>query len=247
MIIMPVVVLIIAVTILLSSFGGALSSALHGGEVTYSEDAIQDYADEQYAAEFGNSAAYEDHILLVFLTCEDNYYFYYIPWIGDNITGGTRDLFDSRGELNRALNSYVNSSSYKYSLDSDLAKVVDHMKDQIVALDDFSYHTAPQADSHLTNKTTLELTQSTVDTALESFTEATGISFVIVVDESEDVFGRTMSGDSIFALIIAVALIVLAIWLIVRAVKNRNRGDDNGNFQNGNRSWNNTNYNNGGW
>ena len=145
------------------------------------------------------------------------------------------------------MNSYVNSSSYKYSLDSDLAKIVDHMKDQIVALDDFSYHNAPQADSHLTNKTTLELTQSTVDTALESFTEATGISFVIVVDESEDVFGRTMSGDSIFALIIAVALIVLAIWLIVRAVKNRNRGDDNGNSQNGNRSWNNTNYNNGGW
>lgn len=230
---LPVIIIIIAAVLLFSSFSTAINTVSTGGNIVYNETTLQDYANDQYAAEFGGSAAYEDYVLLVFLIDENDYYDYsYIAWVGDHIAASVNQKFDSQGELGRAISASVNASSYKYSLDSDLAKVMGQLETSITSLGLTSSYTCSEnhagITSHLTNRSDLQLTADTVNTALASFTEATDIPIVIVVDEMEDVFGRTISSSAIFSIIFAVALIALAVWFIVRSVRNRKKDDQNG-------------------
>ena len=232
MLLAPIIILVVAITVFFSSIGTAISAASQGGVVQYNEEQFQDFADAQYAAEFGSAGAYEDYVLLVMLTDEDYYDYVYIAWVGDHIDSNIQRLFDSQGAFGRAIQSNVNMDNYKYSLDSDLARVVEQMEQEITDLGLSSSHKCEEdhsnADSHLTNLSNLQLTQETVDTALTNFTEATGIPMVIVVEDAEDVFGRTMPAGSIFALIFAAVLIGVAIYLIVRAVKNKKQNDESG-------------------
>ena len=142
--------------------------------------------------------------------------------------------------LGRSIAASVNSNSYKYSLDSNLAQVVEQMKKNIADKDVDSFtckenHT--QVESHLTNKTEIDLTVDTVNTALQSFTDETGIPLVVVVEDAEAVFGKTIPTSTIITVVIAAALIVLAVYLIVRSVRRRRQtGGNYGN--NGNDSYN---------
>jgi hypothetical protein len=65
---MPIIIIVIASVFLFSALGSAFGTVSEGGVVTYDENTFQDYANRQYAAEFGGSSAYEDNILIVFLT-----------------------------------------------------------------------------------------------------------------------------------------------------------------------------------
>ena len=170
--------------------------------IVYDEYALQDYADEQYQIAFGDADAYEDNLLLVFLIDEESYYdFYYIAWVGDHIQDDIYSMLGGSGsELDDALLSYVNETSYKYSLDSDLAAVVKALSDEITALGLDSSYTCEeehiQAASRLTNYTDLPMTEDTVISALAAFTEATGIPMVIVVDYATEVFEYSASSSS---------------------------------------------------
>ncbi len=230
MLLAPIIILVLAVAVFFSSIGTAISAATQGGVVQYDEEKFQDFADAQYAAEFSGKGAYEDYVLLVMVTSEDYYDYVYIAWVGDHIDSKIHRLFDSQGTFGRAIHSNVNMDNYKYSLDSDLARVVEQMELEITDLGLFSSHKCEEdhskADSHLTNLSNLQLTQDTVDDALKSFTESTGIPMVVVVEDAEDVFGRTMPVESIFALIFAAVLVGVAIYMIVRAVKNRKNKQD---------------------
>lgn len=227
----PFIMLLMAAMMIFSFFGGAVTDISQGGTVNYSEEAFQDYADQQYAAEFGTSSAYEDNLLLVFLTTEDRQGYAYIAWVGDHIDPQVNMLFGAEGTaLGTAMNASINTANYKYSLDSNLSQVVVRMQQQIenLGLED-SYtcdETHAQVDSHLTNRTDLALTPETVNTALKDFTEATGIPLVIVVDEAEEIFGKSVDGSTWIALLFAGLLVVLAIALIVKAFKNKGRNDD---------------------
>ena len=160
----------------------------------YDENTFQDYADEQYKKEFGSSSAYEDNILLVVLTEDENYYdYYYIAWVGDHIVTDINYLFgDNDTELGEAMADSINENSYKYSLDSNLAQVVESMENEIVSMGLTSSFSCSenhaQVESHLTNHTNIDMTEDTVNTALQSFTDATGIPIVIVVEEISEVF-----------------------------------------------------------
>lgn len=229
MFIAPIFLIIMVLGLVFGYVGTAFSDVSQGGTVAYDEEAFQDYADSQYAAEFG-SAAYEDNILLVFLTDEHSSSYCYIAWVGDHIATDINYLFGNEyTELGDAMDTCINTTNYKYSLDSNLAQVVAQMQKNIAQLgleSAFTCEEAREADSHLTNRTDLSLTAETVNTALESFTQATGIPMVIVVDEMEAVFGRTVSGGSVATLVIAALLLILAIFLIVKAVKSRKRNPD---------------------
>ncbi len=238
---LPIVLILVAALMIFSvvgSFGSAVSTVASGGNLTYDENVFQDYADAQYAAEFGTSTAYEDHLLLVFLVEDEEYWDYaYIAWVGDHIDTSINDMFgNDQTAYGRAITSSINAQSYKYSLDSNLARVVEAMEDQITAKNlpssyksscDHENHT--QVASHLTNKTELPLTEQTVNDALTSFTEATGISVVLVVDDIDDVFERKIPASDIFTLIIATGIIVVAIVIIVRTLKKKKSGGDGGN------------------
>lgn len=237
---LPIILVLIAVIMLVSSFGSAFSVLSRGGVSTYDENVFQDYADAQYAAEFGASTAYEDNLMLVFLVDEEEYYDYaYIAWVGDHVNTNIRDMFgNEQTEFGRAIAASVNQSSYKYSLDTDLAKMVRIMQDHIVQGGYSSYTCSEdhaQVSSHLTNKTEMALTEQTVNAALVEFTETTGIPVVLVVERIDEVFERTVPTQTIVTVVIAIALIALAVYLIVRGSKNRKRRDED----NGNDSYNN--------
>ena len=87
-------------------------------------------------------------------------------------------------------------------------------------------------ESHVTNYSSLVINQQTVETALDTFTSVTEIPVVIVVDSMENVFGKTMPFSDIVTILILLGFIALAIYLIVKAVKNRkNNNNNNNNYQ----------------
>lgn len=208
----------------------------------YDENLFQDYADKQYRDEFGSSTAYEDNILLVFLTEDENYYdYYYIAWVGDHIETEINYLFGNENtEFGLTVTKNINTSSYKYSLDSNIAHIVEDMQNEIIekSLDSsFSCDDEHlQVKSHLTNKTTMDLSNETVNSALQNFTEATGIPIVVVVDDIDDVFessntqSATVSNNNIRVyIVVGVAIVVIVIAVSVSYSKKRKKELENDN------------------
>ena len=118
--------------------------------------------------------------------------------------------------------------------------VVNRMEDAVVSLDlESSYNCSEESveyTSHLTNRSKLQLNAETVNTSLQSFTDKTGIPIVVVVDEAEEVFGKTIAFADIFTVLIALVFLGVAVYMIVKAVKNsKNRpgGNNQGNNYNG--------------
>ncbi len=245
-----ILVVVLMVTSVLGSFGSALSTVASGGNLTYDENQFQDYADNQYAAAFGNTTAYEDNLLLVFTVEDEEYWDYaYIGWVGDHINNEINLMFgNEQTAFGRAITASINGQSYKYSLDSNLSLVVESMQDQIVAKNLPSSFKSTcrdtqhvQVESHMINNTDLPLTEETVNDALVAFTEATGISVVLVVEDIDDVFDRTIPISDIITLIFAGVILIIAIVLIVRVFKNKkknggNNGGNGNNDHNGNQN-----------
>jgi len=246
---LPVIFVLFAVIFVVSSLSTSISVLSQGGVPIYDEETFQDYADAQYAAEFGNANAYEDYLLLVFLVEEEYYDYAYIAWPGDHINSDIKVMFgNEQTEFGRAITASVNMNSYKYSLDSNLAQVMETMGKRINALGlESSYIGTCKEDhsdvkSHLTNKTAMQLTESTVNSALEEFTETTGIPVVIVVEDINDVFEKGIPSDTYISFVISAIVIFIAIMFIVSAVKNKkdkNANKNDSGYNNGNNNGNN--------
>ncbi len=252
MLMFPIIILLIVGVMLFGYVGSVLTNLANGGVISYDETAFQQYADRQYAQEFGDSAqTYEDNILIVFLANEERDGYYTIAWVGDNIHYDINEMFgDEYTAFGRAMINSINSEYYEYSLDTNLALAMNSMTKNVKALNLKSSFVVPPAaestvTSHITNKTSLPLTEATVNTALEAFTAETGITAVIVVDTMENVFGKYMPIGDIIFLIIMVAAIIFAIVWIVKAVKNKKNNRGNGQNGQGQNDYNNGNYNNG--
>lgn len=232
MLVTAIILILIIVILLFSYVGNAFKNITNGGGTKYDEAAFQAYADKQYAAEFGSYKGYEDNILIVFLTNKDADSYYAIAWVGDNIRSEISNMFGNETTVfGRAVLNSVNGTYYAYSLDSNLADVMDTMSDAVAGLGlESSFrsetHNGGAAASHVTNRTKLSITEETVNRALKDFTEKTGIPAVIVIDTEENVFGRSLSMGNHIVLSITIGLIVLAVFLIVRAVKNRNAANN---------------------
>lgn len=202
----------------------------------YDEAMLQDYADEQYAKAFSDSSAYEDNLLIVFLTNEDNYSFNYIAWVGDHIATDINYMMGNNDtELGWEMASCINESNYKYSLDANLAAVMTAMAKRIEMLGLDSSYTCTedhaQVNSHLINYTDLPMTDSTVNDALEYFTDTTGIPVVIVVEDMEDVFGSSEApsqssssggGMSVLLVVVVTALVIVLVY----SLRRRRKADD---------------------
>ena len=202
----------------------------------YDEEKFQDFANSQYEAEFGSSSAYEDNLLITVLVNEDYYDYYYIAWVGDHIDYEINCLMGNNDTvLGQTMENSISSSSYKYSLDSDLANVMKVMTGHIQNLKLDSSFTCSERRggirSHVTNHANIELTESTINGALEEFTDTTGIPVVIVVEDMKDVFGRGESavqgiaanyGGIILTAVLGVGAVV-AIVAAVTFVRRRNQ------------------------
>ncbi len=249
MLFLPVIIIFLIVGMLVMSLTSTLSVVANGGLVNYNYDTLEEYALEQYAAEFGSTSAYEDNILIVVVTAENNYDFDWYGCVGWHIDGEISNMFGgNQTTLGGAMLSNVNQQSYKNSLTRDLSNVMITMKNAVANKRLESSFTCDEIrseyDSHITNKTNLNIDTSVVNDALASFTEETDIPVVIVVDEAEDVFGKYMPAQTIITVVIIVALIGLAIFLIIRGRRN-NKNKQNNNQNNDGSNYNNGNYNNG--
>ena len=226
---LPIVLLLVAVIGFTTMFGTAFANVKNGGTVTYNEKEFQTYANQQYMEEFGaNSATYEDNIMIVFLTNEERDGYYAIAWVGDNVhTEINKQFGNEYTTFGRAVQNSIDSDYYEFSISKNLAMVVDEMTDSVTALGlDSSFITpskGAKTESHLTNHSDLAINEDTVENALKKFTEETDIPVVIVVDTMENVFGKTLSFSDVFTMLLFIVLAVVAIVMIVRAVKNRRK------------------------
>ena len=190
-------VLFLALWLLLPNEGVTIN---FGEEDMYNEATMQDYANDKYMQYFGSSSAVEDNILLVFLTNEACDGYYTIAWVGDNIEDDINYMFGEYTEYGEAL--YNNIDEYfAYSLDSDLADVIETMTKHItdLGLSSSFYWESDRsnlADSKFVNMTSMDLTTEIVHRALVDFTDKTGIPMVIVVDSAEKVFGAVTTTDN---------------------------------------------------
>ncbi len=247
----PVIIILMAGVMLMSVIGGAVGSISEGGMTDYQESEFQAYADSEYQKAFGRSSSYEDNILLVVLTNKEADEYYYIAWVGDHIHSDITNMFGAeRTEFGQAMNYCVNQSYYAYSLDSDLANVVDKMAGHIERLSLDSSFKRSCGDAHtsanysrLTNYTDLSLTADTVDSALKAFTEQTGIAIAIVVDDMDEVLGVDYT-DMIISIIIILVLVAIAVFLIIKGVRayNEEKKRSSSNDQKKDNEWDN-NYN----
>ena len=224
----PIILLLVVGVMMFGVIGTALSNAASGGIISYNEATFQEYADREYYKAFGNSGATEDNILIVVLTNEEADGYYSIAWVGDNIHDNINRMFgDETTAFGQSMIASINNY-YAYSLDSNLAMVMGTMEEKVDNLGLKSsfkkeYSHAKSPESHLVNYTELKLTEETVNDALVSFTETTGIPVVIVVEDMEAVFGKSLPMGDIMILIILAVLAVVAIVAIVRTVKSRSK------------------------
>ncbi len=210
----------------------------------YNEAAFQRAADEKYADYFDHDETYEDNILLYFLVeegCED---IYFIAWVGDNINYDISYLFgNNESEFGQAIYNNV-ANYYAYSLDTNLASVINEMQKHILSLElessfikepaigadpaeskliDLTYRTSDGGRSD----TEPQLTASTVNDALRAFAETTGIRTIIAVDYIDNVFpdeessGCAVSGTSVFAVFAIVFLVVVIIIVTKNSKKEK--------------------------
>lgn len=217
--------------------------------VAYDEATMQDYANEKYNQYFGNSSAYEDNILLVFLTNEEADGYYTIAWVGDNINYEINEMFGEYTEYGQALSRYINTNYFGYYLDTDFAAVIKEMTQSINSLG-LSTSFVSESDksvvpeSEFVNFTAFELNADVVDAVLESFTEQTGIPCVVVVDYAERVFGDSESSGnnnlmakpvssrtmSVGLLVVAVAVIAVVAVVIIankkKTTKEKKKDED---------------------
>ena len=250
---MPIILILVVSLILVGMVGSAISNVANGGSVYYDETVLQQYADDQYAKEFSSYSNYENNILIVFLANEEADGYYAIAWVGDNIHNKINSMFgDETTTFGRVVQGEVNREYYAYSLDSNLANVMDTMGERVEDLGlESSFRNEKESKnpptSHLTNYSSLSLTEETVNESLVAFTEKTDIPVVIVVDTMENVFGKTLPIGDIITVLFLLAILGVAIYLIVRALKNRknNGGNNNGGYNNG--GYNSGGYNSGGY
>lgn len=227
MLLLPIALILIVVVFFFSFVGSAFTNVSSGGDVKYDEATFQEYANNQYAAEFGSSSAYEDNLLIVFLTNEEADGYYTIAWVGDNIQTDINNMFGNESTaFGAAVTSSVNSTYYGYSLGSNLVSVMETMTDEVTELGlDSSFRTetdhSAMTSSHITNYTDLTVSEETVNSALTTFTEQTGIPTVIVLDTMENVFDKTISTSSVIIVVIMIVLLVVAICLIICAFRKR--------------------------
>ena len=201
----------------------------------YDEATFQAAADRKYAEYFEYDSTYEDNILLYFLVEEECDQLYFIAWVGDNVNYDINELFGGNGSpLGNSVYNNV-PQYYAYSLDSNLAAIMNDMEEKIVAMNldsSFKRNTTPASPSEsklvdLTYSGAPDLTAQTVNDALASFTEATGIRTVICVDYIDNVFGSSSSGGATAFLVIGIGVLVAVIaFTSYSNNKNRKKRED---------------------
>ena len=236
---LPIILVLLAALVITSVFTSAFGAIAQGGQVMYDNAEFESYAMNQYYAEFGEAGdAFEDNLLVVFLTDEERGGYYIIAIIGDNARTTISDMFGNEyTEFGRAMLNSIDPDDYTNSLSRGLASAMEKMTVAVKSkglessfYDAESHESVPA--SHVVNRSNIAVNEKTINRSLEEFTNETGIPAIIVIDSMEEVFGKGFSAEDIFSIILAVALIVVAVVITVKVFKARKKPKDDDPFKN---------------
>ena len=208
------------------SIGSSITNLANGGSYKTDDKVMAEYCEKQYAEEFDDAHEYEDNILLVFLVNDGYDDFYTMAYIGDNINDSINEMFGGRySEYGQSLIRNLNPS-YESSLSRNLAATVRDMLDEILALNlssPFIENKGSPKDylSHVKNESQLDVNNETLNSALQDFTEKTDIPIVIVIDDMEDVFEKSISPRDIVNILLVFLIVGIMVFYIVRIIKGR--------------------------
>lgn len=239
MLVLPIILILVVVIGTFSTLATAFGHVITGGVTSYDEETFQDYANQQYYAEFsGKTENFENNLLIVFLTNKENDGYYAIAWVGDNVEYKINEMLGNEyTAFGRAINESVNQKTYKYSLAQNLSMALDKLADDVERTKmgyglDSSFKFPPKTpdtyESHVTNYSQLQFNHDTVNLALAEFTARTEIPTVIVVANMEDVLPHGLTAGDIFILCVLGIFLIVAIILIIRAFRKRKKSGGNG-------------------
>ena len=194
LLLLPVFIILFAGILVFASISSLISAIANGGVVQYDEQKLQTYADEQYYAAFSEyQETYEDNLLIVFTTTDEADGYYTIVWAGDNITNDINTMFGSNSKYALSLNKNINTTDYTYALDKNLAMVIDDMAKYASVYDSYIEPSEglKTPSKVINNDEDLSFTAETVQKSLDKFTEKTEIPIVLIIEDEEDVFGKT--------------------------------------------------------
>ena len=197
------------------------------GRPSYDANDFQDYCYEIYYDEFSSYGAKEDYLLLVIATEDYDYYdYYYMAFAGKHISPDVKNMLgDNYSELGRAFSTYINSTSYKYSLDGDIAAALDKVSNAVSKQSDIytCEENHSQYQSRFENETSLNLDAEVLNSAVKSFTDETGIPMLLIVDDINNVYGVVHSVEAYFELGFVAFMVLLFVGagtlLLVKSIK----------------------------
>ena len=225
-VVVPVFALVLAVLFLATNLSAAVISIANGGKIKYSKITFDNYVGAQYAAEFGESSAYDDNLLIVFLTNKKSNGYYAMALTGSNIDPQIRQMFgDEITDFWTILESSM-TAHYRFSPQKGFRVALERLSESIsekkldspfVEEKDHSSMTSP----HVTNYSDLSINDDSVNLAIRRFTEDTGIPTVIVIDTADNVFGRTVPKRELAVSAISAAVVVVSSVGLVKDIKRR--------------------------
>lgn len=225
-ILLPIIAIFLSVILLIVNLYTTISVIAQGGQIVYDENTFQTYALEQYNKYVKAGDAHEDYLFVTFLTYEDNYEFNYLGLVGTNVKS---KIIKMMGNNNTELGYAINSSmpqNYANSFDSGIVLAMDTLADYVAyALHGESPFNEESGEEHMTSKminySPLNMDEKSVNSALNRFTDKTGIPVVVLVDTAENVFGKTMPVANIVISVITLAVIVGCVLYIVLKIKRK--------------------------
>ena len=237
MMLLPLVLLTVVASLItgvFGSFGSSISNIANGGHYIEDNKTVNDYCSSQYAKEFDDAVEYEDNILIIFLVDEDHEKYYTKVFVGYNVDDRIDSMFGGRyTEYGRQLTKNI-GDNYEHSLSRNLSATVRGMSDEINNLNlDSSFiddmGSPGEYLSHVTNNSSLDISDETINSALTKFTEETKIPIVIVIDDMDNVLDKSIRTSDIINVILALVIGGFAVYFIVRAFKKQrvvNNDDD---------------------
>jgi len=230
--VLPLIIAFSMISMLMASVPDVLATLRYGGVTVYDEEAIRTYADAKYQEAFSDSASYEDNLLLVFLVAENQSDFAYLTWAGNHIDERITMMFGNMSSaLGKALESKISVDSYENTLGDELAEVINTMERRVEAknLDSSFCCDDPLNEmiSYCQNESDLSLNSDELEKALSSFSKTTGISFVLAVDDMNEVFETEIPYVSLLFFTGGIILIGVLCWLTVALIKARKKLNDN--------------------
>lgn len=237
---LPIILLLFAGLILVTSVISLISVLAQGGVVQYDRQEFQNYAKAAYAEHFDpKSTGYEDNLLIFIATVEGYDTYHAIGVVGDNINDPIYYMFDEGGAFDAALYKALPNEDYNVSFDRDLRAAIYTLETEVLKNDKIFLKspTAAKRDAEVIIKDE-NLSDFPKDgytyEALESFSEKTGINVVLIIQDEEAVFGRTVPASVIISGILSLIICIFAgVWIYKSAKARKRAKREQENRQNG--------------